>query len=439
MKILIVGTGYVGLVTGSCFAEMGHHVTCLDTNSEKISQLSSGIVPIYEVGLEDLIKRNRAAHRLTFTTDYKEGVTQAEVIFLCLPTPQDEDGSADVSYVLSASKVIARHLNGYQLIVNKSTVPVGTAGLIKEVIEAEKSDSSAFDVVSNPEFLKEGSAVADCLKPDRIIIGSESEQASAIMRKIYAPFTMQSDRIQMMDITSAELTKYAANAMLATRISFMNELARLTEKVGGDIQAIRKGIGSDQRIGPHFLYAGAGYGGSCFPKDIKALIRTFKDHKLPCSLIEAVEEVNERQKRLLGEKIAKYFAQLGGVKERQIAIWGLSFKPDTDDMREAPSLTLLNELLKQGAKVRLYDPVAMENAKRHIKNLDRVVFCKDEYEAAQGSDAIALLTEWKQFRFADMKKVIHSMEGDAFFDGRNQYSPREMGEMGFDYYPIGQR
>lgn len=434
MKLLIIGTGYVGLVSGTCFAEMGHTVICLDIDKEKIALLQEGIIPIYEPGLKEMVTRNIKEGRLFFTTSYEEALSECDVCFLCLPTPEGEDGSCDTSYVLQAAETIASHMKGYKLIVNKSTVPVGTATKVKECIRSKTACD--FDVVSNPEFLKEGSAVADCMKPDRIIIGSDSERATNLMRKIYASFTLNHDRIQIMDILSAELTKYAANAMLATRISFMNELSRLSEAVGADINAIRKGIGSDHRIGHHFLYAGAGYGGSCFPKDIKALIATFHDHNLEAPLLEAVETVNARQKRVLALKIRNYFSDLQG---KEIAVWGLSFKPETDDMREAPSLTLLKELLATGARLRVYDPIAMDNAKRLLGEETQLRWCTSEYEAAEGADAIALLTEWKQFRFANLERVSKSMRGKAFFDGRNQYSNSEMKEMGFDYFSIGRQ
>ena len=420
MRLLIVGTGYVGLVTGTCFAEMGHEVICLDVDRNKIEKLKAGQIPIYEPGLEEMVRRNR--RRLQFTTSYKEAVKASDICFLCLPTPPDEDGSCDISYVLEAAQSISDEMEGYTVIVNKSTVPVGTAEKVREVMEGD------FDVVSNPEFLKEGSAISDCLKPDRIIIGSDSERATALMRKIYAAFSMSSDRIQVMDIPSAELTKYAANAMLALRISFMNELSSLSEAVGADIDQVRRGIGADKRIGSHFLYAGAGYGGSCFPKDVKALGQMFHERGLKESLITATEEVNARQKRVLGSKINSYFN--GMLEGKVIAIWGLAFKPDTDDMREAPSLVLIDELLEAGAEVKVFDPVARPEG---------LEVCENEYEAALGADAIALVTEWKQFRFVDLERVAKGMRGRAFFDGRGQYDAAEMAKWGLEYFPIGRR
>ncbi|MDX8431619.1 MAG: UDP-glucose/GDP-mannose dehydrogenase family protein [Candidatus Algichlamydia australiensis] len=429
-KITVIGTGYVGLVTGTCFAEMGHEVTCLDIDQEKISLLKQGEIPIYEPGLEEMVARNSAANRLSFTTDYQEAVAGAEAIFLSLPTPSDEMGGANVAFVLRAAKQLAKFLGGYVVIVNKSTVPVGTAQAVREAI-LEENPEAQIDVVSNPEFLKEGSAVADCMKPDRVIIGSESARAIALMRKLYSPFMMNHERLQVMDVASAELTKYAANAMLATRISFMNEMARLCEKVGADISAVRKGIGSDKRIGNSFLYAGAGYGGSCFPKDIRALQATARMKGVETPLLAAVEEVNCEQKKLLFTRLQAHF---GALKGKVIGVWGLAFKPDTDDLREAPSLVLIEALQKAGAVVQVFDPVAMEGAK---KLLSGVTFCEDEYAAAQNAEAVVLITEWRQFRFVDLKRVKKNMKGKAFFDGRNQYDPKAMQESGFTYYSVG--
>ncbi len=440
MQILIVGTGYVGLVTGACLAEMGHHVTCLDIDKTKIANLKQGILPIFEPGLKELVDRNTQAGRLFFTTDFSEGVKNASVFFLAVPTPSDEDGSCDLSYVLDAASKIANEISAYALIVCKSTVPVGSSLKIKESIRniLQKREASIdFDVVSNPEFLKEGSAVADCMKPDRIILGVESLRAEKIMREIYSAFTLSHDRILVMDILSAEMTKYAANAMLATRISFMNELAGLCEKVGADINQVRVGIGSDNRIGYHFLYAGAGYGGSCFPKDIRALQSVAQENAHNAPLLAAVEVINERQKKVLGEKILAYFAENGGAIGKTVAIWGLSFKPNTDDLREAPSLTLIEQLLKAGVNLKLYDPISMPKAKALLAQNKQIEWSQDEYASAKDADAIALVTEWKQFRFVDFDTLLKTMRGIAFFDGRNQYKAQEMQTRGFDYFGIG--
>jgi UDPglucose 6-dehydrogenase len=438
MEILIVGTGYVGLVTAACLAEMGHHVTCLDIDEKKIALLHKGILPIYEPGLKELVDRNTEAKRLSFTTDYPKAVQESSVCFIAVPTPSSADGSCDLSYVFAAASEIARHMNGYKIIVNKSTVPVGTAALVKELISAAISktqEECPFDVVSNPEFLKEGCAINDCMKPDRIILGVDSAKASKIMREIYSAFTINHDRILVMDPVSAEMTKYAANAMLALRISFMNELSHLCEKTGADIKQIRIGIGSDQRIGYQFLYAGAGFGGSCFPKDIRALGSIAKDCGTAMPLLNAIEEVNCRQKKVIGEKILSYFSAYGGVQGKTIAIWGLSFKPDTDDIREAPALDLIYELLEQGAMVRVYDPAAMEKAKLLFG--DRIQFCKDEYEAAFGAHAIILMTEWKQFRYVLFQKIVPHLKHKVLFDGRNQYQLSEMQALSMEYFGIG--
>lgn len=440
MKLLVVGVGYVGLVTGTCLAEMGHEVICLDIDQEKIRNLQNGTVPIFEPGLTELVQRNLAAKRLHFTTDYAEAVASAEICFLALPTPSAPDGTCDIRYILQAAEEIARRMTDYKLIVIKSTVQVGTSAIVKQKMQEilnQRDLRIPFDLVSNPEFLKEGSAVSDCMKPDRIILGVDTPRAEALMRKLYASFTLNHDRIFVMDIPSAELTKYAANAMLATRISFMNELAGLCEKVGANIHAVRIGIGSDTRIGYQFLYAGAGFGGSCFPKDLRALIATAKTAGQPTPLLEAVEQVNEKQKQLLSKKIASYFAVHGGLRGKTIAVWGLAFKPDTDDIREAPSLALIEALQKEGAKLKLFDPVAIPTTQKNLAASKDLSYCKDEYEAAKNADAIVLITEWKQFRFVDFSEILKQMKGNAFFDGRNQYKPSEMQERGFDYFGIG--
>ncbi len=436
MNILILGTGYVGLVSGACFADMGHHVTCFDINEQKIQDLQNGLIPIYEPGLEDLVFQNMQAGRLSFTTDIASALKKCKVCFIAVPTPSAPDGSCDLSYVLEAAKSIGLHMTGPQVIVTKSTVPVGTSKKIRQTIEAHLPFPILFDVVSNPEFLKEGAAVSDCMKPDRIILGVESEEAAEIMREIYKGFTLSRDRILVMDPESAEMTKYVANAMLASRISFMNEMAGLCEKLGANIHAVRQGIGSDPRIGYHFLYAGVGYGGSCFPKDLRALQAMAKEAHYETSLLNAVEFVNEKQKKILADKIRSYFGAKGGLRQKTIAIWGLSFKPNTDDLREAPALQLIEELLAEGARLRLYDPVAMPKAQEKLKH-PLITWCTDEYHAAETSDAIALLTEWKQFRCIDLQAVLKKMEGNAFFDGRNQHRKEDLQSNGFHYCGIG--
>lgn len=440
MQILMVGTGYVGLVTGVCFAEMGHTVTCLDIDEVKIKNLEEGIIPIYEPGLEELVKRNIQQKRLRFTTDYAKSVSSSSVCFIAVPTPSNADGSCNTSYVEKAARQIAEHINEYKIIVNKSTVPVGTAHLVKKIVEKtlnERGLSIPFDVVSNPEFLKEGAAIQDFLKPDRIVIGADHHKPAEILKEIYSAFTLNHDLILIMDTLSAEMTKYAANAMLATRISFMNEISDVCERVGANVNEVRKGIGADSRIGYSFLYPGVGYGGSCFPKDIRALIAVGKRAGATPSLLMAADEVNNRQKKLLSEKMQHYFSARGGLNGKTIAVWGLSFKPDTDDMREAPSLTFIEELTRYGATLRLFDPIAMPNAKRLLNHVPNLIWCTDEFEAASGADAIALLTEWKQFRLVDFKSIRDQMKGIAIFDGRNQYKPLDMKNKGFDYIGIG--
>lgn len=440
MNLLVIGTGYVGLVTGTCFAEMGYHVVCLDIDKNKIDCLTKGEIPIYEPGLEEMVKRNVKAGRLNFTTEYQKAVEDATLCFICVDTPPGKDGNANLSRLRDAARSIATYLNGYKIIVNKSTVPVGTAQLIWNTIDEEldrRKLSLEFDVVSNPEFLKEGNAILDFMKPDRVIIGSNSERAIAVMKEVYAPFMFNHDRVIVMDTNSAELTKYAANTMLALRISFMNELSGLCELVGADINKIRKGIGSDTRIGNNFLYAGPGYGGSCFPKDVKALSAQAAAHQYDMPITSAVSTVNTRQKMVISGKIMRYFSEKQGMTRCTIGILGLSYKPDTDDVRESASLVVIDQLLEVGAHLRLYDPVAMENAKKVLPPHENIVWCSSEAEAAEGADAIVLLTEWKQFRFLDFKQLLGTMRGNAFFDGRNQFDPKEVAKKGFDYISIG--
>lgn len=440
MRITVIGGGYVGLVCGTGFAEMGHHVTCLDINEEKIKRLKKGEIPIYEPGLEEMIKRNVQAKRLTFTTDYKTAIPHAQVCFIAVDTPASQHGSADISNVEKAAKSIADSMANPLVIVTKSTVPVGTTQkvgtIIAETLKKRQSDIP-FYVVSNPEFLKEGNAIQDFMKPDRVIIGVENPEAVQIMREIYSPFMLNHERLFIMDITSAELAKYAANAMLATRISFMNEMAGLCEKMGANIDSIRKAIGSDHRIGHHFLYSGPGYGGSCFPKDIKAIQAQAEELEYSLSIIRAVDHTNDKQKRVMGQKVIAYFHHSGGLAGKVIGILGLAFKPDTDDMREASSLVLIHELLSQGATLRLYDPAAMSNAKAHLPDHPSLIWCQDEMDVAEGAHALVLMTEWKQFRLMDFKALKERMKGIAFFDGRNQYHPAEMAHRGFDYFSIG--
>lgn len=440
MQILIIGTGYVGLVTGVCFAEVGHHVICLDINEEKIYDLQKGIIPIYEPGLEELVHKNLINKRLQFTTDYTVGVRHSEIIFISVATPSCENGTADLTQIKAAALSLAKCIDSYKIIAIKSTVPPGTSQEIKILInKALKNQGYPIecDVFSNPEFLREGSALYDCMNPDRIIIGSEKESIKEIMNTLYNPFNLTENSLIFMDPSSAEMTKYAANAMLASRISFMNELAGLCEKLDANIEHVRIGIGSDRRIGPQFLCAGVGFGGSCFPKDIRALKAKANEVNYSTPILNAIEEVNYKQKKLLGEKIRLYFDKDGGVKGKTIAIWGLSFKPNTDDIREAPAIELIKELRDLGANLRLFDPVAMNNAKDIFKEDSSLHWCSDEYDASCGADAIALLTEWKQFRSANLEEVLSSMNGNALFDGRNQYEPQEMNDKGFNYFAIG--
>lgn len=439
--IVVVGAGYVGLVSAACFAEMGNHVICLDKDLAKIEQLKSGGIPIYEPGLAELVQRNMKDHRLSFTSEYEAAMSRATICILAVDTPVQSDNSCNLSSFKAAAKSIAHSMTDYTLIINKSTVPVGTTELVRTIVSEvlqERGIEIAFDVVSNPEFLKEGSAISDFMKPDRVVIGVNSERARLIMRDLYRPFMLGSDRILEMDPQSAELTKYAANCMLALRVSFMNWLSTICDSTGANILQIRKGIGTDKRIGSSFLWAGVGYGGSCFPKDIKALGHMAKTLGLNTSLVDAIEEINANQKQVLMQKMAYYFEPIGGLKNKTICILGLSFKPDTDDMREAPSLVLIDALIRQGAQLRLYDPGAMTKAKKILGDHPQISWCTDEYDAALNAHAIALVTEWRQFRLLDFSRMKAHMQGKGFFDGRNQYCAQEMGKLGFDYFSIGQ-
>ena len=438
MRIAVVGTGYVGLVTGTCFSEMGVHVTCVDVDERKIASLQNGEIPIYEPGLETLVHKNTKSGRLKFTTRLEDVINQVDIIFSAVGTPPDEDGSADLKYVLAVAKTIGQHLNHYVVVVTKSTVPVGTAQKVKDVIHAElrrRGVEVEFDVASNPEFLKEGNAVKDFMSPDRVVVGVESERARKLMARLYKPFMIVSDRMIFTDIPSAEMIKYAANSMLATRISFMNDIANLCELVGADVNMVRKGIGSDTRIGKKFLYAGCGYGGSCFPKDVKALIKTAADKGYQMRVLQAVEEVNADQKLILFHKLVNYYGDMTQLKGKTIGLWGLAFKPETDDMREAPSLVLIDLLLKAGATVRVYDPVAMDECRRRIG--DSVVYCKTMYDAAEDCDALMLVTEWKELRMPHVEELLQRMKGRLILDGRNILDSEELQQAGFEYHCIG--
>ena len=436
MKIAIVGTGYVGLVTGTCFSEMGVDVTCVDVQESKIDNLKKGVIPIYEPGLDDLVHRNYKAGRLKFTTDLKECLNEVDVVFSAVGTPPDEDGSADLKYVLEVARTIGQNMNKYILVVTKSTVPVGTAQKVKNVIREELNKRNVnldFDVASNPEFLKEGNAVDDFMKPDRVVVGIESEKAKSLMERLYKPFMLNNYRLIFTDIPSAEMIKYAANSMLATRISFMNDIANLCELVGADVNMVRKGIGADSRIGSKFLYPGCGYGGSCFPKDVKALIKTAEKNGYTMRVLKAVEEVNETQKGILFEKLVKLFN--GDLNGKQIALWGLAFKPETDDMREAPALVLIEKLLNAGAKVKAYDPIAMTECRRRIG--DKIEYASDMYDAVLDADALLLVTEWKEFRLPSWGVLKKTMKQPVVIDGRNIYDRNELQEQGFHYTCIG--
>ena len=440
MRVCIFGTGYVGLVSGTCLAEVGHDVVCVDVDAAKVAGLDNGVIPIYEPGLTPMVQANHAAGRLRFTTDAAEGVAHGEVIFIAVGTPPDEDGSADLQYVLAVAKTIGRNLRKQAVVVDKSTVPVGTADKVRAAIAAElqaRGQSIAFDVVSNPEFLKEGAAVEDCMRPDRIVIGADNPAAVEKLKRLYAPFNRNHDRIVAMDVRSAELTKYAANAMLATKISFMNEIANIAEQVGADIEHVRKGIGSDPRIGWHFIYPGAGYGGSCFPKDVQALARTAQQHGVQPRLLGAVEAVNEAQKGHLFELMVRHYGSAENLRGKVVALWGLAFKPNTDDMREASSRTLLQQLWDAGATVRAYDPEAMEETRRIFGERAGLSLCTTAADALRDADALVVVTEWKQFRSPDFARLQSALADKVVFDGRNLYEPVEVEAAGIAYYGIG--
>ncbi len=435
MNIAIVGTGYVGLVSGACFAEVGANVTCIDIDSEKIEALRRGVIPIYEPGLEELVKRNVSAGRLHFSTSLPEVIDSVEAVFCAVGTPPDDDGSADLRAVRSVARTFGQHIKRFSILVTKSTVPVGTSAIIRRIVEEElerRGESVDFELASNPEFLKEGAAIKDFMSPDRVVIGVEGERSRRVMEKLYRPFLLNNFRVMFMDIPSAEMTKYAANAMLATRISFINDIANLCELTGADVNMVRKAIGADSRIGGKFLYPGCGYGGSCFPKDVRALMRTGLEHGYRMRVIEAVEEVNDAQKQVVVDKLR---AALGGFSGKRVAIWGLSFKPETDDMRLAPSLSVIQALLDGGATVRVFDPVAMDECRRRLG--DKVEYASDMYDAANYADAVALLTEWKQFRLPSWGVVRKAMRGNVIVDGRNIYDPAELSAEGFTYMSIG--
>lgn len=431
MNICMVGIGYVGLVTGTCLAESGNEVICVDIDAHKVSLLKRGKIPIYEPGLETLIERNVKEKRLTFTTNLAGAVKDSLIIFIAVGTPPKHDGTPNLGHVFEVAREISKEINGYKVVVTKSTVPVGTSEKVKRIISKEAN--YPFGIASNPEFLKEGAAIDDFMKPDRIILGVADPEVEEVMRELYAPFVRTGNPIIAMDIRSAEMTKYAANAMLATRISFMNELANLCEAVGADVSAVRSGIGSDPRIGSSFLFPGVGYGGSCFPKDVQALIRTAEEYNQVLKILPAVEAVNQKQRELLAEKVIGHFKK--NLKDKTIAIWGLSFKPNTDDMREAPSIFIINKLLKRGARIKVYDPVALPNAKKEFGN--KISYSKDNYGILNGADALAVVTEWNEFRRPNFEKMLRLMKTPVIFDGRNIYSPHKLKEMGFEYYGIG--
>lgn len=435
MKVTVIGSGYVGLVAGTCFAESGNEVICMDIDQNKIDKLKNGKIPIYEPGLEEMIRRNVEQERLVFTTNMKEAVQKSTIIFIAVGTPPDEDGSADLKYVLAVAAEIGKNMNGFKVVVDKSTVPVGTAGKVKA--EIQKYTDQDFAVVSNPEFLKEGAAIDDFMKPDRVVIGTDNEEAEEIMKNLYAPFVRTGKPIIVMDIRSAELTKYTANAMLATKISFMNEIANLCDVLGANVEMVRKGIGSDRRIGPHFIFPGSGYGGSCFPKDVQAIIRTAAEYGRHLRVLEAVEAVNDRQKTILMDKINKYFSN--DLKGKTFAMWGMAFKPNTDDMREAPAISMIRALVDKGAKINAHDPESLEEAQWRFEDIlgKELKLLKKRYDALEGADALIVMTEWSSFREPDFYLIKESLRSPAIFDGRNLYNPLRMQKMGIDYFSIG--
>ena len=439
MKLAMVGTGYVGLVTGTCFAEMGNDVICVDVDEEKVKKLREGVIPIYEPGLKDLVLRNSNSGTLSFTTDIEKALAKSDIVFIAVGTPMGEDGSADLQYVLNVAREIGQNMIHPLLVVDKSTVPVGTADKVRQVIAEElekRGKTIAFDVVSNPEFLKEGNACEDFLKPDRVVVGADHEESMETMRELYRPFILSEEAFIGMDVHSAELTKYAANSMLATKISFINEISNICERVGADVNKVRKGIGSDKRIGYKFIYPGCGYGGSCFPKDVQALIKTSADSGYDAQILRAVEDVNARQKMVLVEKILRVFGD--DLSKFTFAVWGLAFKPETDDMRQATSITVIEELTKRGAKIRAYDPQAEREAQEcYLKGNDKVTYVRSKYDALNGADALLLITEWKEFRSPDFLEMAKRMKGKFVFDGRNQYQPKTMEKYGFAYEQIG--
>jgi len=440
MKLSVIGTGYVGLVSGTCFAEMGNDVICVDNDKSKIDKLIKGDIPIWEPGLEEMVQGNVEQERLSFTTDIKDAVEKTDICFIAVGTPPDEDGSADLQYVLAVARDIGTYMNEYKVIINKSTVPVGTADLVKSEVRQildERNVNYHFDVVSNPEFLKEGDAINDCMKPDRVVVGTDSPKCAEILKELYAPFARSHEKLIIMSVRSAEMTKYAANAMLATKISFMNDIANLCELMEADVSEVRHGIGSDSRIGYKFIYPGVGYGGSCFPKDVKALIKMAKKVNSETRVLQAVEDVNDYQKTVLIKKVKKHFgADLAGLT---FAVWGLAFKPKTDDMREATSITVIEGLIQAGAKIQAYDPVAMDEANRVFGNKPEIQYTHGNYDALKGADALLLITEWNQFRYPDFGKVKNLLNNPVIFDGRNQYNPKELKELGFVYYGIGRQ
>ncbi len=441
MKVAVVGTGYVGLVTGTCFANMGNKVWCVDVDEKKIENLKNGVIPIYEPGLSEMVLQNYKSDNLHFTTQIREALEICNICFIAVGTPMGEDGSADLHYVLGVAESIGKYMTHHMYVVDKSTVPVGTAGKVRDKIQEEldkRGSGLTFDVISNPEFLKEGSAIADCMKPDRIVIGVDNEDAEETMRELYKPYLMNTDNFIFMDIASAEMTKYAANSMLATKISFMNEISNICERVGADVNMVRQGIGSDRRIGYSFIFPGCGYGGSCFPKDVKALVKTAEEFGYQAKLLQSVEDVNNAQKHVLVAKITERFGT--DLSGKTIAVWGLAFKPDTDDMRESAAITVITELTKAGAVIRAYDPKAMEDARKcYLKDNDKIVYCGNKYEALEGADALVLVTEWKEFRSPDFDEIRRMLKTPVIFDGRNQYSAKHVKKYGLDYYQIGVR